>query len=68
MEELPTELQGRSPLARCRPLSSPPVHTACGPGGIGLSTRVTQGVKIVNAIFHLTNKDWGKKTCQTIGK
>ncbi|KAL9124058.1 MAG: hypothetical protein Q9175_008264 [Cornicularia normoerica] len=60
-----TNPQDSNLLARHRPASLPRRATGNSPG-IGLSTRVTQTNKIVNAIYHLINKDWGKKTSQTI--
>lgn len=38
------------------------------PRGAGLSTHVIQAVKIVNAIIHLIDKDWGTKTSQVVRK
>lgn len=43
-------------------------HVAGNPLRLGLSPSVTQAVKVVNAIFHLIIKDWGRKTTQSIGK
>ena len=62
-----TNPQDSNLLARHRPASLPRRATGNSPG-IGLSTRVTQTNKIVNAIYHLINKDWGKKTSQTISR
>lgn len=81
MEGLRTNLQDSSLLARCRHKNSQdndlparryatnlPRRVTNSSSGIGLSTRTTQTVKTVNAIYHLINIDWGKQTIQTIAR